>query len=171
MGEAFLHAWKGYTRYAWGRDELRPLSRTGTNPYGGLGLSILDSLTTLLLFDLSTEFEHAMEFVRRHLVFGAEDPQVSVFELTIRALGGLLGAHSLSGRHSLLRRARELAERLLPTFNTTSGVGRTWQLPTHVSCRRSAAFKSNGDTSLCRLAMFSFKCLQTERLRPFRLVV
>jgi len=127
--EAFLHAWKGYTRYAWGRDELRPLSRTGTNPYGGLGMSILDSLTTLLLFDLSTEFEHAMEFVRRHLVFGAEDPQVSVFELTIRALGGLLGAHSLSGRHSLLRRARELAERLLPTFNTTSGLPlHSWNL-------------------------------------------
>merc|ERR1712232_1314301 len=36
--------------------------------------------------------------------------------------GGLLGAHTLSGRPLLLQRALELAERLLPAFNTSSGL-------------------------------------------------
>lgn len=42
-----LHAWQGYEDYAWGWDELRPLSKNGTNNFGGLGATIVDSLDTL----------------------------------------------------------------------------------------------------------------------------
>ncbi|MDE2460351.1 MAG: glycoside hydrolase family 47 protein, partial [Gammaproteobacteria bacterium] len=34
----FLHAWDGYRRYAWGHDELRPLSR---KPFDWYGQSLL----------------------------------------------------------------------------------------------------------------------------------
>src|SRR3954452_7068595 len=30
----FLHAWRGYVRYAWGHDELRPLSKKPHDWYG-----------------------------------------------------------------------------------------------------------------------------------------
>ena len=120
--DAFLHAWHGYCLYAWGSDELRPDSRKGHNTYGTVGMTILDSLTTLWLLDVPGEFERAAAFAEEDLRFGLEDRRVSVFELTIRALGGLLGAHALSGRPGLLRRAAELAERLLPAFNTSSGL-------------------------------------------------
>src|SRR3954471_13153060 len=30
----FLHAWRGYVRYAWGHDELRPLSKAAHDWYG-----------------------------------------------------------------------------------------------------------------------------------------
>lgn len=29
--EAFNHSWNGYVKYAFGKDELRPVSNTGTN--------------------------------------------------------------------------------------------------------------------------------------------
>merc|ERR1719498_1613872 len=116
----FLHAWTNYRKYAWGKDELKPLSRAGKDSFGGLGITILDSLTTLWLMGLSSEFEEAASWVETTLDYDNCDSEVSVFELIIRALGGLLGAHSLSGRQIFLTRARELAERLLPALNTSS---------------------------------------------------
>lgn len=44
---AMLHAWRGYEQYAWGHDELCPLTKTGKNSFGGLGATMVDSLDTL----------------------------------------------------------------------------------------------------------------------------
>lgn len=38
---AALHSWKAYRKYAWGFDELQPLSQTGQNWFD-LGLTIVD---------------------------------------------------------------------------------------------------------------------------------
>lgn len=46
----------------------------------------------------------------------------SVFETTIRCVGGLLSAYDLSGDGMFLNKATELADRLLPAFNTPSGI-------------------------------------------------
>lgn len=119
--EAFLHAWQGYKRYAWGTDELQPLSKKGKDTFGNIGMTILDSLTTLWLMDLKHEFNEGAEFVESELDFDTADREISVFEVVIRALGGLLGAHALSGRPAFLERALELGERLLPALNSTSG--------------------------------------------------
>lgn len=118
--EAFLHAWGNYRKYAWGNDELQPISKKGKDSFGGIGITILDSLTTLWLMGLSKEFEEASKWVDGELDFAKGADEVSVFELIIRALGGLLGAHSLSRRPHFLTKARELAERLLPALNTSS---------------------------------------------------
>lgn len=118
----FIHAWRGYRKNAWGKDELRPLSNVGLDNWGGMGMTILDSLTTLWILNLPEEFEEAADFVEKSLKFGRMDEEISVFELSIRGLGGLLGAHSLSGRPMFLQRARELADLLLPAFDTPSGM-------------------------------------------------
>lgn len=47
---------------------------------------------------------------------------VNLFEVTIRVLGGLLGAHHLSGDPLFLQKALDLGERLLPGFDSPSGV-------------------------------------------------
>ena len=49
--DAFLHAWKGYTSYAWGHDHLRPISQT-YNDWFHLGLTIIDSLDTMYIMGL-----------------------------------------------------------------------------------------------------------------------
>jgi len=101
---------------------LQPLSKSGRDSFGGIGITILDSLTTLWLMGLEKEFDEAASFVENVLDYDNADSDVSVFELIIRAVGGLLGAHSLSGRHIFLKRAEELADRLLPAMATASNL-------------------------------------------------
>lgn len=49
--KAFKHAWKGYKQYAWGHDNLKPISATYYDWFG-LGLTIVDSLDTILIMGL-----------------------------------------------------------------------------------------------------------------------
>lgn len=66
--EAFQHAWKGYKTYAWGHDHLRPISK-GAQNWFGLGLTLIDSLDTMLIMNLKEDFEEAKEWVDSNLSF------------------------------------------------------------------------------------------------------
>ena len=54
--EAMKHAWKGYQTYAWGKDELLPLSKKGHDNWGGMGTTLIDSLRQVELSTLETYF-------------------------------------------------------------------------------------------------------------------
>ena len=101
--EAFRHAWEGYKKYAWGHDELRPISRSHSEWFG-IGLTIIDSLDTMLLMNLREEFQQAREWVANSLTF-EKNVDVNLFETTIRVLGGLLSAYHLSRDDLFLRKA------------------------------------------------------------------
>lgn len=49
--EAFRHAWKGYKDFAWGHDELKPLSKSYSEWFG-LGLTLIDALDTMWILGL-----------------------------------------------------------------------------------------------------------------------
>ncbi len=91
---AFRHAWKAYQAHAWGKDELRPISKD-SNEWFNLGLTLVDSLDTMWLMGLGAEFEEARAWVEGQLVI-AQDKDVNLFETTIRVLGGLLSAYHLT---------------------------------------------------------------------------
>lgn len=67
------------------------------------------------------EFGEARNWVRDSLNLDI-NRDVNLFEVTIRVLGGLLGAYHLSGDGVFLRKSLDLGERLLPCFDTDSGV-------------------------------------------------
>jgi mannosyl-oligosaccharide alpha-1,2-mannosidase len=46
------HAWKAYRTYAWGFDELLPLSKSPSSWFG-LGLTIIDSIDTLYIMNMT----------------------------------------------------------------------------------------------------------------------
>ncbi|GAN03960.1 mannosyl-oligosaccharide alpha-1,2-mannosidase [Mucor ambiguus] len=120
---SFMHAWNGYKTYAMGADELRPLTNKTNNPFGGLGATMIDSLSTMLIMDLDQEFLQVLPLVGQLNVHVNES--LSVFETTIRYIGGLLSAYELSNhaeRDILLGKAEELAIALLPAFDTPSGI-------------------------------------------------
>lgn len=48
---ALKHSWAGYKKYAWGHDNLKPVSQT-SHEWFGLGLSIVDSLDTIYIMGL-----------------------------------------------------------------------------------------------------------------------
>uniref|UniRef100_UPI00358FB743 endoplasmic reticulum mannosyl-oligosaccharide 1,2-alpha-mannosidase isoform X1 n=2 Tax=Myxine glutinosa TaxID=7769 RepID=UPI00358FB743 len=118
--EAFRHAWLGYRRFAWGRDELRPVSQ-GYKEWFGLGLTLLDALDTMWIMGLQEEFEEARKWVASELNFN-KNVDVNLFECTIRILGGLLSTFHLTGDKLFLDKATDLGVRLLPAFGTPSHI-------------------------------------------------
>ncbi|RZF37766.1 hypothetical protein LSTR_LSTR012481 [Laodelphax striatellus] len=119
--DAFLHAWNGYRKFAWGHDHLKPVSGSFKDWFH-LGLSITDSLDTIYIMGLKEEFEEAKGWVRDSLKFNTYH-EVNLFEVTIRVLGGLLSAYHLSGDRMFLEKATDLGERLLPCFTKSpSGI-------------------------------------------------
>uniref|UniRef100_A0A3B4BMW2 alpha-1,2-Mannosidase n=1 Tax=Periophthalmus magnuspinnatus TaxID=409849 RepID=A0A3B4BMW2_9GOBI len=141
--EMFDHAYGSYMKYAYPADELMPLSCKGRvrgqepnrgdidESLGKFSLTLIDTLDTLVVS--LDEFEEAVRKVVRDIRLD-NDVVVSVFETNIRVLGGLLGAHVMADlfrqqgermqwyRDELLHMAKDLGHRLLPAFNTTSGL-------------------------------------------------
>jgi hypothetical protein len=118
----FLHAWNNYARYAWGHDALRPLSKTPHDWYGqSLLMTPVDALDTLILMKLGAEADKARTLIVTDLSFD-KDIYVKNFEITIRLLGGLLSSYQLTGDKRLLTLAEDLGNRLLPAFNSPTGL-------------------------------------------------
>jgi mannosidase alpha-like ER degradation enhancer 2 len=120
--EAFLHAWRGYERYAWGHDELLPLTRGARDWYpASFVMTPVDAFDTMLLMGLTHEAAGAKALIFERLSFDRDFP-VQVFELTIRLLGGLISAYQMDGDPRFLALARDLGSRLLPAFGSPTGL-------------------------------------------------
>lgn len=118
----FLHAWNGYRQYAWGHDELRPLSKKPFDWYGtSLMMTPVDALDSMVVMGLSKEAEEARHLVDTGLSFD-RDIYVKNFEITIRLVGGLLSSYQLTGDERLLELADDLGRRLMPVFNSPTGM-------------------------------------------------
>ncbi|KAJ8599271.1 hypothetical protein CTAYLR_006786 [Chrysophaeum taylorii] len=131
----FVEAYDAYMRYAFPAGELRPVTCQG----GDLDLvkvpavTLIDALDTLAVMGNATEFRRAVSLVTAVYAEGFDiDANVSVFETNIRVLGGLLSAHALAADEDaglaedydggLLKLAVDLGWRLMPAFETTTGI-------------------------------------------------
>ncbi|XP_059650731.1 alpha-mannosidase I MNS4 [Cornus florida] len=130
--DMFYHAFNGYMDHAFPLDELKPLSCEGEDTLGGYALTLIDSLDTLALLGDRERFSSSVEWIGKNLQFDI-NKTVSVFETTIRILGGLLSAHLIASDYAtgmkvpsyddeLLHLAEDLARRLLPAFDTPTGI-------------------------------------------------
>ena len=118
------HAWDGYVKYSWGANELRPISRKPhiNSIYGSakLGATIVDSLDTLFIMEMMDEFNAAKDWVDKEMDLNMADTELSLFEVNIRLVGGLLSAFALTGEELFRERALQVGERLLPAFDGVS---------------------------------------------------
>ncbi|KIM69999.1 glycoside hydrolase family 47 protein [Scleroderma citrinum Foug A] len=122
--EAFKHAWTAYERDAMGDDEYHPISKKGTNlsDTGSIGYTVIDAIDTMLIMGLDNEYQRAKTWIQEKLSFD-RNANYNTFETTIRAMGGLLSAYHLSmGEPVFLEKARELGDRILPVFDTPTGL-------------------------------------------------
>ena len=113
-----------YKVHAWGKDEIKPVTGTFSSfplKTHHLGLSLIEALDTLWVMGLDSRFQDGVDWVKSTLDFDV-DGKVSVFETSIRLVGGLLSAHHACGDAVLLAKARDLADRLLPAFQTPTGM-------------------------------------------------
>lgn len=118
--DEFQRTWESYRRHAWAKDELKPTAGEGLDTFGGWGATLVDSLDTLWIMGFKDYFYEAVEAVAE-IDFGkSESKSISVFETTIRYLGGLLSAYDLSAEPVLLEKAIQLGEMLYRAFDTTN---------------------------------------------------
>jgi len=120
--QEFLHAWDGYRKYAWGHDALMPLTRKPHDWYPhSLLMTPVDGLDTMILMGLRPQAHEARRLIDTKLNFD-QDFYVKDFEITIRLLGGLLSSYELTGDKRLLDLADDLGRRMLPMFNSPTGM-------------------------------------------------
>jgi len=131
--EMFQHAYNSYLEHAYPYDELRPLSCDGVDTWGSYSLTLIDALDTLAVMGNYSEFRRVYTIIEKRTDFDA-NINVSVFETNIRIVGGLLAAHLVARRAGvevgpgwpcsgpLLALAEDAAQRLLPAFDTPTGM-------------------------------------------------
>ena len=118
----FMHAWNGYQKYAWGHDDLKPLSKSYKDWYDEtLLMTPVDSLDTLYLLGFNAEADKTRKYITTNLSFD-KDIDVQNFEITIRLLGGLLSSYQMTNDKKLLNLADDLGTRLLPVFDSPTGL-------------------------------------------------
>ena len=114
----FDHAHSNYMKFAFPRDELKPMTRSSTNtlaelgnaketdprsasdrlrssgrPYRGSALTLIDSLSTLAVLGDHDKFCATVEYILHAFPNFDIDLRVHNFETNIRILGSLLSAH------------------------------------------------------------------------------
>lgn len=120
--KAAQHAWKGYKLYAWGADDLKPLTKEAKIWYKkSMLMTPVDAFDTFTLLGLNAEAHEAKQLILTQLNFNI-DNDVQVFEITIRLLAGLITAYELDGTKKFITLAIDLADRLMPAFNTPTGM-------------------------------------------------
>lgn len=124
--EMMIHAWDNYKLYAWGKNELKPISKRGHSGsiFGAfdLGATIVDGLDTLYLMGLHKEYDEGRDWVERKFTLDNVGNDLSVFETNIRFIGGFLTCYAFTGDKLFLEKAKYVADKLLPAFQTPTGI-------------------------------------------------
>lgn len=124
-----------YKEYAWGYDDIKPVSGGNKTSRNGWGAFIVDTTTTLALMglwdELALEVDHIVDSIDFNIAQGLVDP----FETTIRYLGALVSLTDLldagvvpssainsTKRDAILSQAITLANKLAPSFDSPTGI-------------------------------------------------
>lgn len=92
--EAFLFAWEGYYEHAFPNDELHPVDNGSGNSRNGWGASAVDALSTAAIMELPEVVDQILDHIAT-IDYSKTSTMVSLFETTIRYLGGMISAYDL----------------------------------------------------------------------------
>ncbi|KAF4977884.1 hypothetical protein FZEAL_5658 [Fusarium zealandicum] len=120
--EAFRFSWDSYEKYAFPYDTLRPLEQSYENDRNGWGATAVDGLSTAIIMNERETVDKILRQIAKtdFTRTATDDERISLFESTIRYLGGLVSEPRL--RDILLEKAINLADSLSIAFDTPSGV-------------------------------------------------
>ncbi|XP_044583654.1 mannosyl-oligosaccharide 1,2-alpha-mannosidase IA isoform X1 [Cotesia glomerata] len=151
--EMMKHGWDNYVRYAWGKNELRPISKRGHSAsiFGAsnMGATIVDGMDTLYIMGLHDEYKQARDWIAQNLDFDINS-EISLFEANIRFMGSLLTNYALTGDVMFRDKAVQLAERMLPAFQTETGIPHSL-INLHTGMSRNYGWASGGCSILSEL--------------------
>ncbi|KAL0569097.1 hypothetical protein V5O48_012873 [Marasmius crinis-equi] len=113
--DIFVRSYNAYRQYAFGNDTVRPVTGGFANERNGWGASIVDAMSTMVIMGLDDFYKEALEFSSKiDFSRSQTNATVSVFETTIRYLGGLISAYELEGRRNqfLVDKAKEVTDKM-----------------------------------------------------------
>ncbi|SPO23478.1 related to Mannosyl-oligosaccharide alpha-1,2-mannosidase precursor [Ustilago trichophora] len=112
---AYRTSYQAYLKYASGHDALLPLSNGFTDPFGGWGASVVDSLSTSFLMGHKDLYDQGVEYSKRIDFTKTSSETISLFETNIRYLAGLISAYELGGKkeHKLIDQAKVVGDHLI----------------------------------------------------------
>ncbi|KAJ7255450.1 glycoside hydrolase family 47 protein [Mycena haematopus] len=111
----FTTSYSAYKEFAFGHDELHPVSKGVGDDLGGWGASLVDAMGTMAVMGLDDLLEEAVNYTATIDFNTPPVPQIiSLFETTIRWVGGLISAYELSdGKYPILiTKAKEVTDKL-----------------------------------------------------------
>ncbi|KAF5311118.1 hypothetical protein D9619_007980 [Psilocybe cf. subviscida] len=118
----FTDSYAAYKEFAFGHDDLSPVSQSFSDGRNGWGATIVDAMSTMKIMGLNASHFRGRDLFNEAVNFTANidfsrsqtSDTVSVFETTIRYLGGLLSAYELSNQQFpiLLQKATEVGDKL-----------------------------------------------------------
>ncbi|XP_046820492.1 mannosyl-oligosaccharide 1,2-alpha-mannosidase IA-like isoform X2 [Vespa crabro] len=151
--EMMKHGWDNYVRYAWGKNELRPISKKGHSAsiFGTstMGATIVDGLDTLYIMGLHDEFKQGRDWIAENLDFDINS-EISLFETNIRFMGSLLACYALTGDVMFRDKAAQLGERMLPAFQTETGIPHSL-INLHTGASKNYGWASSGCSILSEI--------------------
>ncbi|EGO53971.1 mannosyl-oligosaccharide alpha-1,2-mannosidase precursor [Neurospora tetrasperma FGSC 2508] len=144
--QAFQISWDGYYKYAFPHDSLRPVTNSYEDDRNGWGASAIDAFSTAIVMRNWPVINQILAYVPQ-IDFTRTSSEISLFETTIRYLGGLLSAYDLlttpplyanakaagpdvhlnstssqTATDAILAQAIRLADALSVAFDTPSGI-------------------------------------------------
>ncbi|EPT00562.1 hypothetical protein FOMPIDRAFT_59833 [Fomitopsis schrenkii] len=101
--------------YAWGHDDLSPVSESYSDSYGGWGATIVDALDTIDIWEEALNFSSTVDY---STTSGGQIEQVRLFETTIRYVAASLCAYELSGQKypALVNQSKVLVDKMTNAF-------------------------------------------------------
>ncbi len=149
-------SWDAYRNYAWPLDVLLPMSKTGRNWYEkSLHISPIDAFSTLVVTGLTADADEVLAYVADSISFD-KDFEAKVFEVNIRILGGLVSMYQLSGDERILEKAIDFGDRLLPAFQSETGIPYYWVNLQSGAVRGSRVNVAEAGTYLLEMGMLSY---------------
>ncbi|KAJ5735533.1 mannosyl-oligosaccharide alpha-1-2-mannosidase 1B [Penicillium malachiteum] len=131
--QAYVREWNQYSKYAFPKDDLLPITHNGTNDLFGWGATVVDGIDTAIVMGLTDIVEQQLKHIAS-VDFTKSAYIVDFFDVNIRYLGGLLSAYDLiksgdfAGSYdddlveALLSQAKSLATAISPVFDTVTGL-------------------------------------------------
>jgi len=117
--QIFTDSYGVYKQFAFGHDEVAPISEVAIDSRNGWGATIVDALDTMLIMGLNDLFTDAVDHMATvDFTKSNTANTVSVFESTIRYVGGLLSAYEMSNPKVpvLLEKATQLTDQLVSAW-------------------------------------------------------
>ncbi|KAH9917187.1 glycoside hydrolase [Fomitopsis serialis] len=102
-----------HREYAWGHDDLSPVSESYSDSYGGWGASIVDALDTIDIFEEALNFSSTVDYSTT-----PTGDQIDLFETTIRYVASSLCTYELSGQKypALVNQSKVLVDKMVNAF-------------------------------------------------------